>query len=831
MAAADLHPDSAQLEAFALGSLDGDLLAAVEVHVAVCPACQRRAAAASGDSVVELLRRAHTRIAHPSDTWAEWARPAQTPALSAPAAATLGPAASSSTDHGEAVPSELARHARYRIVGLLGEGGMGSVYEAEHRVMQRPVALKVISRAYTASDTAVERFRREVRAAARLVHPNIVTAYDAENAGATHFLVMEYVEGVTLARLVKERGPLPVAEACGYVRQAALGLQHAHERGMVHRDVKPANLIRCTDGTVKVLDFGLATLTAERGEGLTEENVVMGTPDYLAPEQAKDARSADIRADVYSLGCTLYYLLTGNVPYPAPTLLQKVLAHRELPLPSLRQACPAAPPGLAKVLARLLAKKPEDRYPTPAVVAAALEPFTQAAADPPRRRRSLLVAMALAVLLGGLVLAGGVVYRIQTDKGELVITTQTDDVKVVITQGGKLVDVIDTKTDKQITLALRSGVYELELKGAPTGLKLSIDKATLTRGETVLAKIERLKSKPEEMPTKVDHPVTPQSLEVARRLPWPGRHNLSTSFSEDSQLCMAFARSSDAFRVWETETGKLVQAVDGLPPTATVRFLPDGKQLLSSHTDGTCRRCDLTTGYVLGQTRIAPGWPLIQDITPEGDAFVTFSWPSTHAGGLVQVWDLKKSMERFRVEPVRDGAKVLACAPLSPDGKRLLTVDNLGPEGSIVRIFQVSTGEQLLAKSIKLNAGTVQTWSADSRRICIVGADPELNASVVACLDAGTGEIISKVELVLEVRRGSQGQAFSRDTRYLALQFPDASMTQLYNVRTGKLVGRVSGPTAGFSLSFSPNGRYVACGGQGEVVVYRLPELPAKDKR
>src|SRR5262249_49677820 len=136
-------------------------------------------------------------------------------------------------------PPELARHERYHVVRLLGAGGMGSVFEAEHRVMRRPVAVKVINRAYTASAAAVERFRREVHAAARLSHPNIVTAHDAENVGDLHFLVMEYVEGQSLARVLKERGPLPVAEACEYVRQAALGLQHAHERGMVHRDVKP----------------------------------------------------------------------------------------------------------------------------------------------------------------------------------------------------------------------------------------------------------------------------------------------------------------------------------------------------------------------------------------------------------------------------------------------------------------------------------------------------------------------------------------------------------------------------------------------------------------
>src|SRR4029077_14546621 len=223
------------------------------------------------------------------------------PAETCAEAATLAHVAPASPDGpgvSDGIPPELARHERYRVVRLLGEGGMGSVYEAEHCVMQRAVALKVISAAFTSRPATVERVRREVRAAARLSHPNIVTTYDAEDAGATLFLVMEYVEGVSLAQLVQQQGPLPVAEACAYIRQAALGLQHAHERGMVHRDVKPDNLIRTADGVVKVLDFGLATLTAERGEGLTDKNVLMGPPDYMAPEQAMDARAADIRADV-----------------------------------------------------------------------------------------------------------------------------------------------------------------------------------------------------------------------------------------------------------------------------------------------------------------------------------------------------------------------------------------------------------------------------------------------------------------------------------------------------------------------------------------------------
>ena len=220
------------------------------------------------------------------------------------------------------LPKELNDHPRYRVVGALGAGGMGAVYRAEHRLMDRPVALKVIRGDLLGSALMVERFRGEVKAAARLAsHPNIVAAYDAEQAGETHLLVMEFVEGVDLAELVQRRGPLPVGEACEYVRQAALGLQHAFEDGMVHRDIKPQNLMRTTRGQVKILDFGLARFASEAashrarvkildfglarfaGQGaspgeMTSDGMVLGSAEYIAPEQIDDPHAADIRADI-----------------------------------------------------------------------------------------------------------------------------------------------------------------------------------------------------------------------------------------------------------------------------------------------------------------------------------------------------------------------------------------------------------------------------------------------------------------------------------------------------------------------------------------------------
>jgi serine/threonine protein kinase len=225
-------------------------------------------------------------------------------------------------------PKNVPAIAGYEILEPLGEGGMGQVYKARHLRLDRIVALKVIHQDRLAQPDAVRRFHREARAAARLAHPHLVTVFDVDEVGGTHFLAMEYIEGTDLGRWVKARGPLPAARACDYVRQAALGLQHIHERGLVHRDIKPANLFLTANETlVKVLDLGLARLdqpgpSDQMSSELTQPGVVMGTPAFLAPEQARDSRRVDIRSDIYSLGCTLYCLLTGRVPFPGTGLAE-----------------------------------------------------------------------------------------------------------------------------------------------------------------------------------------------------------------------------------------------------------------------------------------------------------------------------------------------------------------------------------------------------------------------------------------------------------------------------------------------------------------------------
>jgi WD40 repeat protein/serine/threonine protein kinase len=263
------------------------------------------------------------------------------------------------------------------LLERLGQGGMGTVFKAKNRKLGKVVALKVIRKERLDRPDVVRRFYREVQAAAALEHPNIVHAYDAGEVGETHFLAMEYVEGTDLARLVKQQGPLPVALACDYARQAAIALQHAYERGLVHRDVKPANLLLSAAGGIKVLDFGLARLREAVGEAeassvLTHEGVVMGTPDFLAPEQSLDSHAVDIRADLYSLGATLFFLLTGRVPFPGGTLGQKIARHLAEAPPALEALRPDVPPTLGSLVRRLMAKRPEDRCQTPAEVATLL---------------------------------------------------------------------------------------------------------------------------------------------------------------------------------------------------------------------------------------------------------------------------------------------------------------------------------------------------------------------------------------------------------------------------------------------------------------------------
>ena len=270
----------------------------------------------------------------------------------------------------------------YVVLDRLGEGGMGQVFKAQHRRMDRIVALKVVSAAAMKDAGAVKRFQREVKAAARLTHANIVNSFDAGEQVGINFLVMEFVEGQDLSSLIKDRGPIDVATAVRYLQQAAAGLAFAHSEGVVHRDIKPGNLLLDAKGTIKILDMGLARLDDPLGQatddGLTHSGQIMGTVDYMAPEQALNTRDAGPAADIYGLGCTFYRMLTGEPVFAGATVMQKLLAHRERPIPSLRQARSDVPEAIDAIYQRTLAKNPADR-PTASQLVADLEAWRSSA--------------------------------------------------------------------------------------------------------------------------------------------------------------------------------------------------------------------------------------------------------------------------------------------------------------------------------------------------------------------------------------------------------------------------------------------------------------------
>ena len=272
----------------------------------------------------------------------------------------------------------------YLLLNPIGRGGMGVVYRAKHRWMDRIVALKILKQRSN-DEKALRRFQREIQAAAKLSHPNIVTAFDADESHGRLYLAMEYVPGEDLVTLIKQHGPFPMAKAISCVIQAAKGLHYAHQQRLVHRDIKPSNLLLDYEGNLKILDMGLAridssttktdTLTVEDPSGLTNPNQLLGTVDFMSPEQADESNSANEQSDIYSLGCTLFYLLTGKAPFHRSTLINTLMAHRLEPIPKIRDYDSDIPAELQSVFESMVAKIPAERCKTAADVVKALTPF------------------------------------------------------------------------------------------------------------------------------------------------------------------------------------------------------------------------------------------------------------------------------------------------------------------------------------------------------------------------------------------------------------------------------------------------------------------------
>jgi serine/threonine protein kinase len=311
--------------------------------------------------------------------------------------------------HGDSTSLVLGN---YTLLDDLGGGGMGRVFKARHNKMDRIVAVKLLAPALADDPEVSARFQREMKAAARLVHGNVALAFDADEVDGIHFLVMEYVDGKDLNRLVRDAGPLSVEQALELTIQAARGLEYAHANGVIHRDIKPSNLMLDSRGVVKVLDLGLAQLraadladSARSDSSLTATGQALGTVDYMPPEQAEILGKTGVRSDVYSLGCTFFSLLHGHPVYEGDSILAKVLAHRDAPIPSLCEGRDDVPEHLNAVFRKMVAKQPEERYGSMAEVIAALEsvPPEKTDPDPPQKDhrfgRRLAMACSLLVLI------------------------------------------------------------------------------------------------------------------------------------------------------------------------------------------------------------------------------------------------------------------------------------------------------------------------------------------------------------------------------------------------------------------------------------------------
>ena len=340
----------------------------------------------------------------------------------------------------------------YVVLEPIGRGGMGRVYKARHQRMQRLAAIKMISPRAAHSRDVTRRFLREARAAARLNHPHIVRAFDVDVEGETTYFAMEFIDGVDLATLVKRQGPLPVEKAVDLMRQAAEGLEYAHAQGIVHRDIKPSNLLLDNGGKLKILDMGLARLDETSDAPLTLSDEVVGTADYMSPEQAQTPRGVDQRSDIYSLGCTMYLLLTGQPMYAGQTLMEKLMSHKSAPIPSLRDMRRDVLRRLDQLYQEMVAKKPDDRPQTMSDVASRLRRIEAA--------------------LRGRAKRDGEVFDLSTAADRPVPRTQWDDAPTrILTATGTVADfpAVDVAAD-----TVQGGPTEIAVKSGGSGLAQSL---------------------------------------------------------------------------------------------------------------------------------------------------------------------------------------------------------------------------------------------------------------------------------------------------------------------------------------------------------------------
>ena len=859
-------PSREQLYAYLVGTLLEDEAEGVLYHLSSCPACQKTLETfdEAEDTLVARLRT--PAVADP------YVEEAQYQAAAARVEAMMGGpvvGGTGATDSVSDASSPLGELGEYQLLEKLGEGGMGAVYKALQTKLDKVVALKVLSKGRMGDERAIARFEREMKAVGRLNHPNIVGALDAREIEGTHVLVMEYVEGMNLAELVRRLGPLPISEACELICQAACGFQYAHEHGLIHRDIKPSNLMLSAEGQVKILDLGLALLAADQpnGKEMTGTGQAMGTADYMAPEQTFDSHQVDIRADIYSLGCTLYKLLSGHAPFSGPEYssnMAKMLAHVQNPIPSIRQFRDDIPPELSAVLDRMLAKEPDERFGTPGEVVTALEAFTTDCNPAGLLEKAQQAARAAAVADKSL--ASTEPYHASAFVGtEPSHVPQIQPTFVPRRRRPKLWPVAIGLLPLAIVFGIVIWVNRTRLE-VPEGTELQISKDGEVRVTVPGDKQRVVRPRPVSIGLK-PKPLTPETGRPLSRMAlvtepaaikgsrsWTieslGHRGqvMAVAYSPAGRL-LASAGYDGTIRLWEPTTGRLVRALVGQEDVVdAIAWSPDGKMLLAgSRYDESVRIWDVQVGRVV-QTFDTGKEVVAQAVawSPDGTSVASV------AGNLstIGIWDMRSGETLYTLKGHADTINAMAWSPdgkiiasgsrdktinlwdagsgrllrsitghtdgvcaiaWSPDGKTLAS----GSRDSTLRLWDVVSGQSRRVVKPDMSYLFAVAWSPDGKLVAANGAYK------IGLWDAESGEQVRVLDWPEGMAR-IQGLAWSPDGHQIASGAGSGDL-RLWDVNTGEpMITRRGHVGEMRALAWSPNGRTVADGTYTRVTLWEL---------
>jgi serine/threonine protein kinase len=660
----------------------------------------------------------------------------------------------------------------YILLEPLGHGGMGVVFRARHTLMERTAAIKLLPPTLNKNPENVKRFLREVKAAAQLEHPNIVQAYDAGTANGRYFLAMECVQGITLDRVIKQRGRLPVSTAVDYIVQIGRGLAYAHQRNVIHRDIKPANLIVGPTQKVQILDLGLARIIEENNKriSLTGIQTSMGTVDFMAPEQALEMKKADARSDIYSLGCTLYYIIRGDVMYAGAPSTQRMMAHQQQMPPSLCEGRPDVPLKLDAVYQRMVAKRPDDRYQTMNAVLTDLQRC-----------------------LGG----GG-----PADKAETVIVPSNQTIRTV----------------RRVPPRKKSRQPDRHLLWFIVGVVLAIPLiAGIGYGAWTLFR-----------PTKDIAANNSSGFNTAQRTPANEPDKFKTvrahaqqvegvSFSADGRYALSTG-TDRTINLWETASWRPVRSFVGHAGAVySAVFTADAKRMLSASADRTVRLWDVDTAAEVRSFDHGTG-VFCASLSKDGKRFV-----SAAGDGTVRLWEVESGKELFSLTGHEGSVWYVV---FSPDGRRALSAG----QDKTIRLWDLEKGQEI--RTFEGHTGVVRrvAFAADGQRFLSVSWDGTMRlwnveGGQVRCFGPSQ-YYLEGISFTPDGRRAITTEGPFRSGNNMATGNDHGVC--LWDLDTGNLVERAGGIKGKvLELALSSDGRraLLACQ-DGNIRVWNLPGAP-----